>query len=31
MVTGFFGKDGSVATTTSGSGFKNNDLVRLKK
>lgn len=31
MVTGFFGKDGSVATTTSGTGFKTNDLVRLKK
>ena len=30
MVTGFFGKDGSVATTTSGTGFKTNDLVRLK-
>jgi hypothetical protein len=31
LVTGFFGKDGSVATTTSGGGFNNNDLVRLKK
>ena len=31
MVTGFFGKDGSVATTTSGAGFNTNDLVREKK
>ncbi len=31
MVTGFFGKDGSVATTKSGTGFTANDLVRLKK
>lgn len=31
MVTGFFGKDGSVATTTSGTGFNVNDLVKLKK
>jgi hypothetical protein len=31
MVTGFFGKDGSVATVTTGTGFKNNDLVKLKK
>ena len=31
MVTGFFGKDGSVATKRSGAGFKVNDLVKLKK
>ena len=31
MVTGYFGKDGSVATTTSGAGFNANDLVRIKK
>ena len=31
MVTGFFGKDGSVATTTSGAGFNTNDLVKEKK
>ena len=30
MVTGFFGKDGSVATVKSGAGFKNNDLVKYK-
>ncbi|MFP4039788.1 MAG: CsgG/HfaB family protein [Desulfosudaceae bacterium] len=30
MVTGFFGKDGSVATIRSGDGFKANDLVMLK-
>lgn len=30
MVTGFFGKDGSVATIKSGAGFKNNDLVKYK-
>jgi len=31
MITGFFGKDGSVATTKSGTGFVVNDLVRIKK
>ena len=28
MITGFFGKDGSVATVRSGTGFKVNDLVK---
>lgn len=31
MVTGFFGKDGSVAKIRSGAGFRKNDLVKLKK
>lgn len=31
LVTGFFGKDGSVATTSSGTGFKIGDLVKIKK
>ena len=31
LVTDFFGKDGSVATTTSGAGFSTNDVVKLKK
>jgi len=30
LVTGFFGKDGSVATTSSGTGFKIGDLVKIK-
>jgi len=30
MVTGFFGRDGSVATIKSGAGFKQNDLVKYK-
>ena len=30
MVTGFFGRDGSMATIKSGAGFKTNDLVRYK-
>ncbi len=30
MVTGFFGRDGSVATIKSGAGFKTNDLVKYK-
>ena len=30
MVTGYFGKDGSVATIKSGTGFNNNDLVKYK-
>jgi len=30
MVTGFFGKDGSVATIKSGTGFQVNDLVKYK-
>ncbi len=29
-ITGFFGKDGSVASVVSGSNFKANDLVKLK-
>ena len=29
-ITGFFGKDGSVASVVSGSGFKANDLVKLQ-
>lgn len=29
-ITGFFGKDGSVATVISGSGFNKGDLVKLK-
>ncbi|MBC8211651.1 MAG: hypothetical protein H8E21_11350 [Gammaproteobacteria bacterium] len=29
-ISGFFGKDGSVATVISGSGFKTNDLVKLQ-
>jgi len=31
LVTGFFGKDGSVATTSSGTGFNVGDLVKIKK
>jgi curli biogenesis system outer membrane secretion channel CsgG len=31
IVTGFFGKDGSIATIRSGTGFKNNDLVKYKR
>lgn len=31
LVTGYFGKDGSVATIRSGTGFKVNDLVKYKK
>ena len=31
MITSFFGEDGSVATRSSGAGFKINDLVKLKK
>jgi hypothetical protein len=31
MITGFFGKDGSVAKIRSGVGFRKNDLVKLKK
>jgi hypothetical protein len=31
IVTGYFGKDGSVATIRSGTGFKVNDLVKYKK
>ncbi|MDX2445841.1 MAG: CsgG/HfaB family protein [Desulfobacterales bacterium] len=30
MVTGFFGRDGSMATIKSGAGFKLNDLVKYK-
>ncbi len=30
MITGFFGNDGSVATIKSGTGFKQNDLVKYK-
>ncbi|RLC03829.1 MAG: hypothetical protein DRH90_10355 [Deltaproteobacteria bacterium] len=30
MVTGFFGRDGSMATIKSGAGFKTNDLVKYK-
>jgi len=30
MVTGFFGRDGSMATIKSGAGFKQNDLVKYK-
>lgn len=30
MITGFFGKNGSVATVRSGGGFRTNDLVVLK-
>ncbi|MDY6822635.1 MAG: CsgG/HfaB family protein [Thermodesulfobacteriota bacterium] len=30
MITGFFGKNGSVATVRSGGGFQTNDLVKLK-
>jgi len=29
-ITGFFGKDGSVATVVAGSGFNKNDLVKLQ-
>ena len=31
IVTGFFGKDGSMATIRSGTGFKTNDLVKYKR
>lgn len=31
LVTGFFGKDGSVATTSSGTGFNVGDLVKIKR
>lgn len=30
MVTGFFGRDGSMATIKSGAGFKTNDLVKYR-
>ena len=30
MVTGFFGRDGSMATIKSGAGFKQNDLVKYR-
>ena len=31
IVTGFFGKDGSIANIRSGTGFKTNDLVKYKR
>jgi hypothetical protein len=31
IVTGFFGKDGSIAAIRTGTGFETNDLVKYKR